>query len=1221
MGTLISILHEKDFMKALVLSTLLFLIGCSNQNANLFDPGQTSGTFPANSCVATCKHVDGLNYDVSTLTIEAGACQFSACLDPNFAENSKATEYQAYIDAHGGTLVHDASKCYTTKTYGTGCPYQGALNYTAASQTPGTCDFRACTDPDYMEYWQYLGMQAYEAAYPGGTITSDPSLCLTKFSGCKSTSQYVTNFESGVLFDDGSCNFDACTQKGYQYYDVAEETAINSYKSSLGNCRPFTGTVTQNCGGLLGCAFQHASNYNTNAEVENGTCNISCCSTVGYENFDANCQANIAAYQSLLTSLGVTLTGTLDSAADCGKALGCYFQNQHVSNYNAQAKEDGSCDIRCCGDQTAINYDQSCQQAINTYQQTLAGLGVTHTGVYDTYAGCQYPTPGCAYQHAYVTNWQPHKVEDGSCDIQCCGTQGYENYDPNCQVVVNQYTQAAGGSTSGNINTNYQCGKKLGCYFQNQFVSNYDQNSIENGSCNIQCCAQQGYANYDPLCAQAVSQYQSLLQSLGLTQSGAINTSYNCGPQLGCNYNDSLGTGYVLNYNQGAQEDGSCNIQCCADPNAQYYDPKCQQVINGYTHTPKIGNINDRFGCGQTLGCSYNASGVQNYAAGTSENGSCNIACCSTPGFENYSAACASTVNGYSQLLASLNMAPSGVIDQDYNCGRKKGCTNSYASNYDATAQLEDGSCNIACRVCPAGYSLSTDQACVTAQNQYTQYIASLGLTSTGSISTTSSCGSVQGCAYNDTRVTNYNSQAQENGSCNISCCASPGYQNYDPNCQSAIDSYSASLAALGLTGSGILNNNYLCGGYAGCTYASQYTTVTPGATVEDGSCSINCCADSSKSNYDPNCQGAINAYTSLINGLTPTGTISNSANCGIDVGCSYNNSYASNYEANTQENGSCNIACCALQGYENYDPNCATAISGYQSFLASLGLSSNGSVNSSYNCGAQLGCSQPNLVGSNGQPGNASYVEDGSCNVQCCSNPNSANYDPNCQAKINSYSQLLAGLSITPTGQIDSAFNCGAPLGCSDNRPGVYVSNFLYGAQENGSCNIQCCGTAGYEFYNQNCQAYISNYQQLLASAGLSATGLLDSNYNCGRKIGCTDQYAMNYDPSAQHDPNNSCIFKACLTPGYENYASDQPIRDAYAAYGSPVGQLYAGPCGNKICPAGFIPVGNTCQCPTGQVLCHGQCLNSCPAGYIEQNGTCVCAPGTYQNSSGYCE
>ncbi len=1224
MRTLIYKLHEKDFMKALVFSMLLIFTfaSCTNQNANLFDPGATGATYPINTCYAKCKHAEATDYDVSILTVDAGACSFTACMDPSFGEHSKVLEYQAYVDQFGGTVSHDVSKCITPKTYGTGCSYMGASNFVATSETEGACYFTACTDPDYMEHWSSLGMQAYVDSHPGSTITSDNTLCVTKFSGCKES--LATNYEASVLFDDGSCTFAGCADNAYHNFDQAFKDLIDGYTSSLGNCRPFTGSIDKTCTGLLGCTNLHAANYDANALVDNGTCNISCCATAGHENYDSSCQSYIDAYPNVIGTY--PLTGVLDNNANCGKPMGCYFNNLYVTNYNAQAKEDGSCNIRCCGDDKALNYNQACQAAINTYQQSLSTSGLTHTGTYDIYATCEYPTPGCSYQNPYVTNWMPNKVENGSCDIQCCGTQGYENYDPKCETVRDEYNNILSGlgiTSSGNINTNYLCGKKLGCYYNKPgYVDNYDQNSKENGSCNIKCCATPGYANYDAQCGQVVSAYQSMLQSMGLSSTGMIDTNYNCGPVLGCNYSDSLSTGYVLNYNANAQENGSCNIQCCGTPGTQHYDPKCQQVIDGYTYSPKIGSINNNFNCGLEYGCNYNAPGVvQNYEAGTSENGSCNIQCCSDPSYENYNPSCSSIVNGYSQLLSSLNMAPSGSLDEAYNCGRKKGCTNSYASNYDASAQLEDGSCNISCRVCPAGYQVQTDQACVTAMNSYNSLLSGMGIASTGSLVNTNDCGGVLGCAYSDTRVANYNAQAVENGSCSINCCAQPGYQNYDSNCQATIDSYSSSIASLGLTVSGAMNNNYMCGGLVGCTYASSYTTPTAGATVENGSCSINCCADSTKENYDPNCQSAINNYMNLLNGMTASGTINNAANCGIDLGCNYNNTYVSNYEAGSKENGSCDIKCCALQGYENYDANCASAISGYQGFLATMGVGQNGTIQSNYNCGAQLGCSQPQLVGSNGQPGNASYQEDGSCKIECCSDPNKSNYDANCQSKINAYNSLLAGMGITPSGTSNNNFNCGLELGCSDNRPGAYVNNFTYGAKENGSCNIQCCSQPGYQNYNANCQAYITNYQQLLASLNLTASGTLSSNYNCGSKIGCMDPLAMNYDPQAQIDSNQSCIFKACLTPGYTNYGPDQPIRDAYIAYGSPVGQLYAGPCGPKICPSGFVPVGNTCQCPTGQVLCHGQCLSACPSGYVEQGGTCVCAPGTYQNNNGYCQ
>ncbi len=1210
--------------------TMFILFSCNN--ANLYDPAESNTdqediekTSPL-VCEKTCIHPEATDFSNEVTSNEPGACEFTACMDESYAEYSKVLDYSTYTDLYGGKISHDITKCVEKLEYGEGCSYKGAINFVNTSSDKSTaCYFTGCSDPNFAEHWDYLAMKNYASKVDGSTITHDENKCITRIRGCNSTSTFVAHGNSESLYDDGSCSFSGCSDPGYDEYRAEFISDLNAYKASFKGCLKPTGSIDDTCKSKKGCTTESASNYDINAVVEDGSCNFNCCSTYNSAYFDPDCENQVNKYLEKLETADpqITHTGIINKKFQCGKMLGCALNHPYVSNTVANSQENGSCDISCCAQSGALNYDPSCQQMITAYSNSLTSSNLTPTGNFVTNA-CQFPAPGCYFESPYVSNYQPRTVENGSCDISCCADPTKENYDPKCKAAIDQYDgilNAANLTYSGVKNTNFNCGKVKGCYTQSPFTTNYDATTTEDGSCDIECCSDSTRVGYNQACIGAKNTYVSKLRSMGLTTSGNINI-YKCGPKLGCNYEGSLKPEYVKNYDPAAQENGTCTIQCCGQKGKEKYDPLCQQVIDGYLPgtKPVRPNVNNNFNCGSELNCNYSGFGVTNSVPGTSENGSCIIQCCGQEGYENYSPACQRSINSYTETLRRIGIIGSTVPDSSYNCGRKKGCTLVGASNFNAAAQLDDGSCSFSCRKCDSGYEFGTDQNCIDTWNGYKAKIANQGITLTGDFSFTNSCGSPKGCNYSDTRVTNYNSMSIEDGSCKIECCSLEGYQFYDDKCLSTVEAYNSYLPT-GITGVGPHNTRKNCGQQVGCTYNQYVTNKTPGATLEDGSCDIACCSDSSKENYQAGCSAAVTGYENLLGSITPTGTINKNANCGKELGCNYSNDLVQNFTAGTSENGSCEIECCSIPGYENYDLNCRTAINGYLSALNIENLSAS-AVNGNFNCGRKLGCSQPALVDASGQPGNAANLEDGSCIVRCCGDSAKENYAADCSQKAIDYINLLNGMNLNAQNQPDQGYMCGRDLGCSYSAAGSYVKNLNFGSKEDGSCDIKCCGIAGKEEYSANCNAYIDSYKDMLSKFGIATSGMLDNNFECGETLGCMNPKAINYNSSATADPNKVCDFQTCTNSNYENY--DQSIIDAFNAYDG--GRLFSSSsaaCGNRICPAGYVGQGDKCICAPGTILCHGQCVPSCPVGYdktTDQYGTpvCKCASGTYQSSNG---
>ena len=1223
-------------MKTLLihLFTLFMIFSCTN-NATLFDPATSSsndsqdiGTTSPIVCEQSCIHKEAANYSTEVTSNEPGACDFTACMKEGFAEYEKVYEYRAYRDLYGGTVTHDISKCITKLEYGEGCSHPDASNFViTSSDNPTACYFTGCSDPNFAEYWDYLGMKSYTDNIAGSTIEADnENKCLTRIRGCNSTSPFVTNGNVGALYDDGTCSFKGCSDQKYNNYNADLIADLNAYRASFTGCIKHTGTVERDCIGRLGCTAPNASNYLEVAEIEDGSCSFSCCSTYGASNYDQNCISYVDSY---LTGLGSTNpTGTINKL-ECGKMLGCALNHPYVSNTLTNSQEDGSCDITCCAQEGALNYNSNCQPVISDYTKSLTDAGLTPTGKFINDA-CQFPGPGCYFQSPYVSNYQPKTVEDGSCDIACCADPTRENYDPKCDEAMKQYDRIlsnSGLTYTGVKNPSLNCGKVKGCNFENQFVKNYDSESVENGSCDIECCSDPTRVGYSKDCISAKDTYISRLRSEGKKPIGTLNIN-KCGPKYGCNYEGSPKPEYVKNYDPDAQENGTCVIQCCGQKGTERYDPTCQKIINSYTLTtkPGMGNINNNFSCGSKLDCNYNGFGVQNSTQGTSENGSCIIECCAQEGFENYSPSCEKSIEAYKDILSKIGLLPSVIPKTNVNCGMKKGCTLVGASNFDADAKLDDGSCSFACRKCDAGYELGTDQECIDKWNDYKSSLATQGIAFDGTFSFTTNCGMTKGCNYNDTRVTNYNSMSVEDGSCKIECCSLEGHQYYDDKCLATVDAYNSSLPA-GITGTGTHNTQNNCGQKVGCTYNQYVTNPTPGATVEDGSCDIACCSDPGKENYQAGCEAAVDGYENMLGSITPTGTINENASCGKEKGCNYNNPLVDNYVEGTSENGSCKIECCSLPGYENYKASCLSAVNGYLAALIKFGLTPT-AVDGKYNCGRKLGCSVPDLKDASGQPGDPNNLEDGSCIVRCCGDVEKENYSEQCSPKAISYITLLNKMNLNAINQPDQDYLCGRKLGCSFSMAGSAVQNPSYGSKEDGSCDIKCCGVMGEANYSSSCNVYISEYKKLLNKLGLAQSGELDSSFNCGGVTGCMEPLALNYDANATADPYKVCFFRACTNSNYENFANDQAIVNAFNAYGG--GQLFSGPCGKLSCEDGRTSTGcgtanceEICVCEAGTIECHGQCVTTCPAGYVQSTNSygkpeCVCAPGTYQSANG---
>ncbi len=1168
-------------MRSLAVSLMMVFQLISCNNANLFDdePGTSetvsgaTGTSGGNTVTTmttlpdqsdpyghTCRHSEGQNF-TGVFTSEYGECLFHACADSDYVEFAKHQEYQAYVDLHGGKVVEKEDLCKTKKEYGKGCCHPDALDYIGpACDDPGPCRFEVCTDPSFKEFHsgQFTFFKQYTLNH-GGEVLNNQSLCITPIGGCKKNSPNVTNYDSSAIEENGSCIFRGCDVYGASNFSQAFANEVTSYVNSL-NGKPFTGKVIKTCDTLggTGCTFTGASNQNANANLEDGSCNIACCGLEGHEFYDSSCQSTIDSYKNLLNITGTTLSGNLNIEANCGNKFGCYFNapgyvTNSMSGTGCNAcSEDGSCNIRCCGDENATNYDPKCKTTYSTYLNALVTMNVSFKGTFSDKFNCNYPVNGCSFQNGYVSNYTPNKKEDGTCDIACCGQVGFENYDPNCRKSIDEYSailQSLGIAVTGNIVDNLNCGRKLDCAYEP--ASNDIPGSKENGTCNVECCAQPGFENYDPSCQGTIDTYKGILAGDGLAPTGKLINNHMCGGRLGCAYERAS------NFTANSVEDGSCDILCCTDPSKENYDPSCQNNINAYKNIltvlgkPSTGKLIGDSCPGRTLGCAY--PGAPNFVPDAKENGSCNIQCCAQEGFENYKADCQTSVSGYTAILSRMGLTSIGQVSTNFQCGRKKGCTSAQAINTTPGATLDDGSCQFTCKKCETGFSGETDQACLDNVSSYQSMINRLGVAFTGSVNILDSHCKPEQCSFMDSRVKNFIAGGVENGSCNFECCSTKGTENYDPNCVAKVDEYKGILAGLGLTYTGTASLTVGCGETLGCAY-DQASNVLAGAK-ENGTCNIACCADANSENFDEACAPRIDKYKEVLTaaGLTSSGVLDSKFGCGKKLDCNYDSEYTENHVGGTKENGSCIVKCCADNKFANFKKNCETVADGYTTLLAGMNIPMTGSIDKNHECGKELGCAYDKAENSN-----PTFEENGSCTIKCCSREGYENFDPNCKDVVSGYTAILAQLGVQGTGVVNDRFRCGKKLGCNYTK----ADNYNGVKKEDGSCDIKCCAKEGFTGFDKDCMAKVDDYVDMLGS--IAPSGDLSKNFQCGEVIGCKEKLADNYNPKAEADPNFECEFTACNNPGFANYEKDKPIRDAWKAYGH--GKLLPGSCGEKL-------------------------------------------------------
>ena len=215
-------------------------------------------------------------------------------------------------------------------------------------------------------------------ALPSGFV--DDGSC--EYEGC--TNSNADNYDSSANVDDGSCIISGCTDDGAQSWSITPGSAACNYDATAttsdGSCTyPATYYDCDNnclndtdgdgvCDELevLGCTDSNAySGYNPNATEDDGSCVAVVNGCTDTEAFNYNASANTDDNSCVPFIYGCMDATACNYNAQANAGNGClYAADYYDCNNNClnDADGDGVCDeleIAGCTDNTAFNYSSS----------------------------------------------------------------------------------------------------------------------------------------------------------------------------------------------------------------------------------------------------------------------------------------------------------------------------------------------------------------------------------------------------------------------------------------------------------------------------------------------------------------------------------------------------------------------------------------------------------------------------------------------------------------------------------------------------------------------------------------------------------------------------------------------------------------------------------------------------------------------------------------------
>ncbi|MDB5204566.1 MAG: hypothetical protein JWP09_594 [Candidatus Taylorbacteria bacterium] len=820
--------------------------GCTDSAATNYDPSATVDDASCSYDVVGCTDSNACNYDPSA-NVDSG-CDYS-CQGTSGCTDTTANNYNSSANSDDGSCTYDVL----------GCTDPSAFNYnSAANVDDGSC------------VAVVLGCMDSSANNYDSSANTDDGSCTYDVSGC--TDGRALNYNGAANIDDGSCYFVNITQPVTDYaltsatwagaivdwgiygptecaysYDnsswIATDCSLGGSDigapDTTGNITLYIRSTDQSFAGafnktsasvnftydISGCTDSSASNYDSTATVDDGSCtyDVLGCTDSAYLNYNSSATVDDGSCSNDVLGCTDPVSTSYDPAAtiddgSCLYNMGC--TDSTAFNYDALAnRDDGSCVAVAfgCIDGTANNYNSSANTDDGSCTYDVVGLyfngavdndwnnlgnwwgdasfvipatvlpnnsstvyisaavnsnsGATPTVNQATFSNGAVIRVSIIATNSVIFNDDSQNLGSVTASVVEFNNSAQNHGDINGNVNVYYPTpNPIGGTVSGNVD---YLGYILGC--TDSTANNYNNMANTNdASCtyDISGCTDSSYVEYNA--AATIDNATCLtLKVFGCTDSSANNYDSSANTDdASCEFVVSGCTdSFANNYNPSATtDDGSCtyDVYGCTDPVAINYNSSA--------------NIDDGFCVYMDITAPTHNQNIVNWTGATVNWGNFSPDTCEYSYDNNtwHSANCA--VNGSDIPQPDSNGAVTIYLrssSPDFESGTPQttqqtfnyippdilGCTDSGYTEYNSAATVDDGSC-----------STLVILGCM--NEAYLEYSGAAN-TDDGSCVTPK----VPGCT--DPSARNYNSSANvDDSSCtyDVLGCTDAGYEEYDPS-------------------------------------------------------------------------------------------------------------------------------------------------------------------------------------------------------------------------------------------------------------------------------------------------------------------------------------------------------------------------------------------------------------------------------------------------------
>ena len=1191
----------------------LVVEGCNDINATNYDPlANTSDGTCIFESIEGCTDPAAINYN-AIATISNGSCQYdnlNGCSDPNYIEYNTDEDCVTLIVSGCTDPVADNFD-QEANTDNNNCQYEGCTDPSAdnhnvsANIDDGSCIWEGCTTSTACNYDNEANLDDGSCNYAvlyydclGECLVdsdSDGTCDELEISGCMDAS--ACNYNSAATDSDESCSY------AENLYDCAGNCINDSDSDSV--CDELE---------VEGCTDPLAYNYDLSATDESG-CDYNGCMDSAYIEFDpmATIDVDNASCEVLIVS-GCTneLANNYDSNAnqDDGSCniLGC--TEPAADNYNVLAsQDDDSCIISGCTDQVMFNYNPLANQNDGSCVVVAEGCIDVNAFNFDASANtddgsCIEVTEGCTDENSFNYDASAN-TDDGSCEVKiygCTDVNGSNfnvsaNTDDGSCVIIGCTNQTANNyNSAATQDDNPTLCLIPGCTLE--FFDNYnseatvDDGSCENNTGDIFGCTDSNYIEYDESATQENGSCDNLVVE------GCIDID-------------------AFNYNPNANtDDNSCYpvILGCLEDDADNYQELTGDVQNDVNTNNEAFCI--YYGCVNDIFPNYNP-------VATTDDGSCSFSsedvfgCIDSDYLEYVDSAtvdngtCATFIVDGCTDSNAYNYNSSANVDDGSCVAIVLGCTDPLYLEYDLDANVDDNSCSdlkiYGCTdtsyleywhyFIPSNsnyYSLGNpidpgvnfdDNSCNTLLVFGCVYDIYVEYNSTANVIDLDSCITevVQGCMSD--WADNYNSSANtDDNSCYKEGCMSDWADNFD----TLATSDNGSCYREGCTLDWADNfdtlatiDNDSC--YReGCTldWADNYDLLATQNTLTEDECYKMGCKWSQANNFDPDAttdnetcyrEGCMSDWAdntdSYLNFNAPYPVeYIDDGSCTLNACMS---DWADNFDSlATSDNDSCYREGCMSDWADNYD-SLATqntlpenvcyimgCMSGWADNFDSLATIDNDSCYRE-GCTSDWADNYDSLA----------TTDDGSCYRMGClfEWAEGGNYDS--LATINDGSCVLSGCMLEWADNYNSNANIDDGSCVKEGCMSDWADNYdAYATIEDGLCELNACMLEWADNYNSNAtiddgscfkEGCISDWADNYDEYATIDDGLCElnacmsdwaDNYDVNatsdtidgscQLLGCTDSVMFNYNSLATEN-DGSCypVIEGCLDPDADNY------------------------------------------------------------------------------------